>query len=978
MRIIGLWLLTFAILATGEPEFITFPSDVDWVTRESAHFTALYRRGQDPLALRSLALAERAHKLLTPIFPEGPEKTWMVLADFSDSTNGYALNVPYPHMVIFAAPPEGTGLLAGLDDWLGSVILHEYTHILHIYPARGLWAPMRSFFGSWVMPNALMPSHFHEGIATLLETEMSGGGRGRGAAFRMYRRKAVEAGLWGKDFAPLDLLDGSSIRWPHGVSPYFFGYQMYDALWKSKGAKGIYRLTESHASNWPFFVNTPVEEVFGVDYHLLWDRIFAKGEEAGRAELEAIKKEKMTKLTYLTEDRGNKWDLVAGPSASTVAFRSASWDRKPELVFYDVKEKKRLKSFDVSRSADEGLCWGGTGENEGVFLTETKAKNGYTLSSLKFMSLPSGKKFQVQVDKAPLEHLHLIACNREMNTVFAYREVGGVGFVHEIKVALPSGDKPGRAEKARQWKVPESDFVSGLAVDGKQDAWIVVRDGTLSQLWRWAKGEAAPVKITEMQGHVYSLRTGDSDTHLDALWDKDGRSEVWTFDTKTGAATKRIALVGGASSFTRTGGRWLLSSYEHGGYDLAEARVLPESSAKVVSQKEQRLAVQRAKAKRVPAAADSISISDAKDYSPWSTLLPRFWIPFLLVVPDGLQVSAWIPGFDIGQRHFYGLYAGYDTRGTGSGFTSLSHSYRFGRSSQLSTGLYFQPSYIIQDHQLMTQWGGNVALSGQLFNWSPNFSLGFNFKKLEASKAVPGTTQYNATPKNSIGPQLTVSDAFGVEQEPGAILPRWGSALSLSLSAYPKALGSTDDYVVGIASWLQYFPVPWSRTHGFFLRARTGYTDGTILKNSFFEGGGELIFSFGRGPFLNRGFVPGSLQARRIVNLNAEYHLLLGRPERGYGLTPVFFRSWELAFVGDLSTLDYGVGPPPARVRYPKEIFRYYYASAGTELKGNFKLGYYLPMSLRVGLYHGFGGDGVTHPKGEPLYFVASVEGSFF
>ena len=80
------------------------------------------------------------------------------------------------------------------------------------------------------------------------------------------------------------------------------------------------------------------------------------------------------------------------------------------------------------------------------------------------------------------------------------------------------------------------------------------------------------------------------------------------------------------------------------------------------------------------------------------------------------------------------------------------------------------------------------------------------------------------------------------------------------------------------------------------------------------EGGGELIFSFGRGPFLNRGFVPGSLQARRIVNLNAEYHLLLGRPERGYGLTPIFFRSWELAFVGDLSTLDYGIGAPPAEL----------------------------------------------------------------
>ncbi len=967
MRIVALCLLAFALCAKGEQDFITFPSNVDWVTRESPHFTALYRRGQDPLAVRALKHAERAYQVLTPIFPKGPERTWMVLADFQDSTNGYALDVPYPHMVIFAAPPEPSGLLAGLDDWLASVILHEYVHILHIYPAGGLWVPLRAIFGSWVMPNALMPSHLHEGIATLLETEMTGGGRGRGAPFHMYRRKAVEAGVWGKDFAPLDLLDGSSIRWPHGVSPYFFGYQMYESLWKSRGPKGIYKLTEASSNNWPFFVNTPLEEVYGVDYQLLWERIFAMGGEAARKEIEELKKTPLSKLTYLTADKGSKWDLTAGPGAGKVAFRSAGFDRKAEIVLYDAADRKRIKAFDMPRGSNEGLCWGGIGDKEGLFLSETVSEYSYNKTVLKYLNVPSGQKYRVDVDGAPFEHVHTIGCSADLGTVFVYRETGGIGFIVELKPTLPSAGVAGKTARGRQWKIPESTFISGITVDDSQNAWFVIREGTTSQLWKWAPKESTPAKVSEMPGHLYSLRSWGG--HLYGIWDKDGRMEVWELDTSKGDARKWISLSGGANSFARAGNRWVLSSYEHGGYDVAEAQPVSETTAKHANLKTEAIAARKALGARKPAA--DVAMTEPQDYSAWSTLRPRFWVPFLLLVPDGMQISAWIPGFDIGQRHFYGIYAGYDTRGQGSGYVSLSHSYRFGLATQLSSSMYFQPSYIISTGTMLTQWGGSVSIAGRPFNWDPTLSFGFVFKKLEASAA-------NAVPTTSIGPSATVSYSFGVSQLPSSILPQWGSAMSLSVAGFPQQLGSTDRYGYAIATWLQYFPVPWNREHGFFIRARAGYTDGTSRINSYFEGGGELNFSFGRGPFLNRGFLPGALFGRRNVTLNAEYHMLLGRPERGYGLTPLFFRSWDLAFVGDLTTYDLGIDAPPARNRNPSDIFKIYYASFGAELKGNFKLGWYLPMSLRLGLYHGIGGSGGRRPKGEPLYVTVALEGAFF
>src|SRR5207245_267157 len=137
--------------------------------------------------------------------------------------NGYSLDFPFPHIVIYASPPDPEGDLDSYEQWLDTVVLHEFVHTLHLYPASGICKLGRAIFGSAALPNGQMPTHFHEGIATFLATEKSSGGRGRGAQFRMYTRMAVEEKAWGKNFRPYDLFEGSPLHWPHGASPYYFG-----------------------------------------------------------------------------------------------------------------------------------------------------------------------------------------------------------------------------------------------------------------------------------------------------------------------------------------------------------------------------------------------------------------------------------------------------------------------------------------------------------------------------------------------------------------------------------------------------------------------------------------------------------------------------------------------------------------------------------------------------------------------------------
>ncbi len=63
-----------AATALGEASYISFPSDIDWVTRNSPNFEIIYRRGHARMAERALLNAEKVKKILDPIFPEAPEK----------------------------------------------------------------------------------------------------------------------------------------------------------------------------------------------------------------------------------------------------------------------------------------------------------------------------------------------------------------------------------------------------------------------------------------------------------------------------------------------------------------------------------------------------------------------------------------------------------------------------------------------------------------------------------------------------------------------------------------------------------------------------------------------------------------------------------------------------------------------------------------------------------------------------------------
>jgi hypothetical protein len=944
--------LSFAVQALAIPTYITFPSDIDWVTRESDHFQVMYRSGKTEFGERVLRYAEKAHAILEPIFPKGPEKTFIVLGDFQDSVNGYALNFPYSHIVLFASPPPAGSQLASLENWLFSLVLHEYTHIRHLYPVGGFWKPMRTVFGSWVMPNGLMPSHFHEGIATFIETEFTKGGRGRSPYWRMLTRKAVEVGAYGNSFLPIDQRDGVASLFPQGTSAYYFGYQLYEELWRRKGAKGIYDFSVATSRLFPYFLHVPLHDVYGEDlsYESLWQNIFDKNTAQSKRELEEIKKQPLSGLRYVTSGRQHKWDLARSANGKWVAYRSQSPTEGSAIKLLDGATLKEQKNVETDLSHAEGLCWIDAGDTNWLLYTKASSEFLYNTFKLSAFDPVSRKTIQLKADGFPLDHIHTVGCSRTGKSVLVYRETAGKGSVAELHWDGAKTAVTGKIEFKRKWDIPAGRWVASLLPGARN--WIVTRFDTNADLLEWKEGDN-PTLRWRIPGHLHHLREGLQGQLL-GIGEWDGRSEVFQLDVDKREATKRVAVTGGISGFESTGKDYIVASYEQGGYDIAHAEPVTRSPSSLRSPANVEPQPQ-APAEPTP------TFSSEKNYSAWGSVLPRTWIPNLLFVPDGAQIGVLIPGFDLAQRHVYNIFGGYDTRGLP--FADIDYTYRFAKATTVGFRAYYNPSYILSSAQFLKQWGANISLGGRLFDLPPWISLSLLFRRIETSSLGSGM--------QSGGIGLDVSYSFGFERKPLSITPRMGTRIAVSHAFYPRFMGSTEQYFTSIVSFDQYLPSPIKWDHGFYLSSRLGYTEGTRRYNSYFQGGGEILFAQSRGYFLNRGFVPGSFFSRRIFNQNVEYRFPIARIERGIGMLPFNLKTIHAAIVADVTSADFGV-----QFGNAVDLFKTFYYSAGIEVKTEWNFFFYFPSQVRFGAYHAFGNakPGVVPQQ---LYFTMGIESYF-
>ena len=201
--------------------------DIQWRTLQTPHFTVHFPAEYDTLARTVAGISERIYNPVCQSLGYYPGMTHIVLQTRKDLPNAFAAPLPW-RMELYPTAPQENWMGSG-DSWLRVLIVHEFTHIVHMRKRAGLSALTLPFFGQlnnfW---QSITPQWFVEGIATLNETRYTDGGRGRNAYHWMEMQAPITAGH------PWSLYDTNYLsrkRRPVGMR-YIAGYFLTDRVRK--------------------------------------------------------------------------------------------------------------------------------------------------------------------------------------------------------------------------------------------------------------------------------------------------------------------------------------------------------------------------------------------------------------------------------------------------------------------------------------------------------------------------------------------------------------------------------------------------------------------------------------------------------------------------------------------------------------------------------------------------------------------------
>jgi len=163
---------------------------ISWETIKSEHFNVHVPKEHIKLGIKITDICEDIYSIVSHSLDYFPGRTHVVVHTENDDSNGIASLFPW-RMELFVTPPQAN--ITGKNiHWLESIILHEFTHIVHLRKHKGITSLTKPFFGDYnAVWQMITPVWFTEGIATLNETRFGNGGRGRNPHFWMQMAEPI-------------------------------------------------------------------------------------------------------------------------------------------------------------------------------------------------------------------------------------------------------------------------------------------------------------------------------------------------------------------------------------------------------------------------------------------------------------------------------------------------------------------------------------------------------------------------------------------------------------------------------------------------------------------------------------------------------------------------------------------------------------------------------------------------------------------
>lgn len=204
-------------LAEGLPPF------TGWKSAETAHFRFIFEDASRDAANAYALVADEAWNAVSRAYGTPPELTDVVITARTDTVNAFAEGISR-YMGFFTTPPVSPEF-GYRDEWHRVFFTHELIHIANFAfegktdPTARLFGPLTGYFND----TDIAPWYL-EGLTTVLETELTKGGRGRSPYFELqYKALALD-----NSFIPFEDI-GKETKAPQGQI-YVMGYVLMRSI----------------------------------------------------------------------------------------------------------------------------------------------------------------------------------------------------------------------------------------------------------------------------------------------------------------------------------------------------------------------------------------------------------------------------------------------------------------------------------------------------------------------------------------------------------------------------------------------------------------------------------------------------------------------------------------------------------------------------------------------------------------------------
>lgn len=927
-----------ALLALSSPALAIDPS-ARWHTIETPNFRVHFHEGPHmyELGQRTARVCEAAHALLAPRLRWQPgRKTDVIVSDDQDSANGSAFTLYRPWMRIYAEVPDDQSVLNDYEDYLWNLVVHEYTHVLHLDTVTGVPEAVDRVFGKLLIPNAYAPRWLTEGLATWEESNLSQSGRLRSSLFDMYLRASFAEGPFG-----LDDIAHSPQAWPRGNLAYLYGGHFFSFVADEVGEEALPDYLQLYGGRLiPYTLNDSAHLAWNRDFVSLYARWLDKTHERFAAQLAPVRAVGLTPLTVLTRtgygteqpqftsDGARIVYLEAGPDRrpglramrpdgsedtlirelwSSGAFDLSPDDRRAVISLTDIYEQYQvyedLYEIDLATGALARL-------SDGLRATEPRyAQDGARIAF---------------VGRAGGGHTYLGLFDRSKRTVERLVEAGP-----DERLFTPIFSPDGSTVVATQQSGAGRRLIAVDVTTRAQEVWL-----------------EAPWLILQPRF------ASDGAVYFTA--DRTGIYNLHRFDPKSGELRQFTNVETGVfhPSFSPDGAQVALVRYSANGYDIAVMNAADafEGALQTRPERGPRIYVD-----------DPVEVMPVRAYRPTATLLPNWWLPTVGADPRGPTFGFITGGGDILERHGYSLQASFGASSLQpAAFASYSNrtfhpGFDVYATTHLAQMTGFPPGYYDR------QWAAGAQMSVphatfersvavtfayELRYFDPRFSL-----PLEPDAPVPLLPRRGTAGTASLG--FSFSNARGYA---GSISAEEGFSFSATARHSSRYTFGTFSFSSIDGRVQKYLAAPWALHHAFALQISAGTALGDLGERGVFSLGGigisdpflQLVQGQRAGSGALRGYPSGAFGGNSFALGTLEYRLPLLLVDRGVDTLPFYLRRIHGALFAEVGA----VGRRELELTAPRP-------SAGAEVRSDLTLGYVLPAQLRLGYGYGFAEEGI-------------------